>query len=241
MVKLFELKKGNILVITAVTLLVLITTSAAIYFYLQYQKTATLLSGKNTASDEAKKIIEKVGKLMLLPSDEQPTIATISDREKLVDQPFFARAKNGDKLIVYNNARRAILYDPIANKIIDVAPVNISSPAATTVEPTKQTASLNIALYNGTETVGLTKKAETDLTSAIENLEVILKENAKKKDYAKTLVIDLTGKNKEGAGQIAKTLKGEISSLPAGEEKPVTPESGKTIDILVIVGKDYLK
>ena len=63
---------------------------------------------------------------MFLPSDELPTIATVSDPEALQNQSFFIDAKKGDKVLIYSNARKAILYDPIANKIITIAPVNLS-------------------------------------------------------------------------------------------------------------------
>ncbi|MBI3380343.1 hypothetical protein HY029_06335 [Candidatus Gottesmanbacteria bacterium] len=117
---------------------ILIAVATAVYFFLQYQDVKQQLTNPaNYTATESKTIIEKLGKLMELPTDEVPTVATISDKEKLKNQPFFVRAKNGDKVIIYTNAKRAILYDPIANKIIDVAPVNIGSPSATiTGEPT---------------------------------------------------------------------------------------------------------
>ncbi len=68
-------------------------------------------------------IVSRVSKLMVLPSDEIPTLATVSDPEKLKDQPFFARAKIGDKVLVYIKSQKAILYNPEDNKIVEVAPI----------------------------------------------------------------------------------------------------------------------
>lgn len=119
------------------------------------------------ASEETKAILDKVGRHIVLPLDEQPTIATISDKEKLKDQPFFAKAKNGDKVLIYNLARKAILFDPVADKIIDVAPINISTPSATTT-----LTPLKIALYNGTNTSGLTDTVETDIKQKMDNIDV---------------------------------------------------------------------
>ena len=58
-------------------------------------------------------------------------MATVSDLEKLKDQPFFAKAKIGDKVLIYTDAKKAILYDPVNDKIVEVAPINIgnSNPA----------------------------------------------------------------------------------------------------------------
>ncbi len=73
--------------------------------------------------DENKELLEKVGKLVVLPVGETPTIATVSDLSKLKDQPFFAKAQPGDKVLIYSTAKRAILYRPSTNQIIELAPL----------------------------------------------------------------------------------------------------------------------
>ena len=85
--------------------------------------------------NEVNDLISEVGKLVALPEGETPTIATITDIEKIKGQPFFQKAKNGDKVLIYTNAKKAILYDPNAKKIIDVAPINIGSPSGQTTSP----------------------------------------------------------------------------------------------------------
>ncbi len=80
---------------------------------------------------ELAKIIETVGKLIELPSGEEPTLATVSDPEKLKDQAFFKNAVLGDKVLIYAQAKRAILYSPSRGKIIEVAPVNLTAPQGT--------------------------------------------------------------------------------------------------------------
>ena len=39
---------------------------------------------------------------------------------------FFANAQVGYKVLVYAVAKKAILYDPISNRIIEVGPVNVT-------------------------------------------------------------------------------------------------------------------
>ena len=73
------------------------------------------------------KLIEEVGKLTDLPQGETPTVATVSDVTKLKNQAFFAKAQNGDKVLIYTQAKRAILYRPSTNKVIEIAPVNLGS------------------------------------------------------------------------------------------------------------------
>ncbi len=83
------------------------------------------------AANETKKLIEQVGQLVELPQDEVPTVATITDVEKLRDQPFFAHAENGDKILIYTGIKKAILYRPTVNKIVEVAPINVTQRDAT--------------------------------------------------------------------------------------------------------------
>lgn len=71
------------------------------------------------------KLIDKIGVLIDLPQDEEPSIATVSDKEKLKDQSFFKSAENGDTLLIYTNERKAILYRESSNKVIEVAPIAI--------------------------------------------------------------------------------------------------------------------
>ena len=78
----------------------------------------------STKEKSAEEIVASVGKLLDVPSGETPTIAMVKDLSKLKDQPFFAKAKIGDYVLIYSINSKAILYDPIANKVIEVAPLN---------------------------------------------------------------------------------------------------------------------
>ncbi len=80
---------------------------------------------ENTVDADAS-LLEEIGKLIVLPTDETPTIGTISDPAVLRDQPFFKNAKKGDRLIIYSKSNKAILFDPIAHKIIEVAPLSLT-------------------------------------------------------------------------------------------------------------------
>lgn len=202
----------------------------AVYFYSRYQKAQKQLRSLPAAVDEKSKVLVSVGRLMVLPAGEEPTIATITDKEKLKDQPFFAQAKNGDKVIIYTQTQKAILYDPVANKIVDVVSINLGQPSIT---PAPTSAPLHLAIFNGTKSVGLTKMAEKNLQGKIINFEVTARGNTKG-DYQKTLVVDLAGDKGELAKQIAELIKGEIGSLPEGETKP-------DAEILIILGTNYLQ
>jgi hypothetical protein len=125
--------------------------------------TNTNLGTTNTSGNEAQKLIEEVGKLIKLPENEVPTIATITDVTQLPqDQEFFKQVQNGDQVLVYTQAKKVILYRPSLKKIIDVQQITINNttptpgvqsatpsanlaPSATpTLVPPTPTASINI-------------------------------------------------------------------------------------------------
>lgn len=113
---------------TFVIILFIAALGTAGYFY--YQLSLLKKNPEAVAQEEAEDLVSIVGKLIILPKGEVPTIATVSDPEKLKDQPFFAKAKVGDKVLLYVKAGKAYLYDPEENKILEVAPINVESSAA---------------------------------------------------------------------------------------------------------------
>ena len=109
-----------------VPILVVATLAAGGSSFYFYNEASALKKDPNkTAREETEKLVAQVGKLIVLPEGETPTVATVSDPEKLNNQPFFAKAKQGDKVLIYTNAKKALLYDVENNKIVEVAPINI--------------------------------------------------------------------------------------------------------------------
>ena len=226
-------KFTKVFVFVGIAVVVLLVAGAGVYFYQQYAKTQNLLKNPTVAAQaEQKKLVEKIGKLIELPVGEEPTIATVSDVNKLKSQQFFAKAKNGYKVLIYAKAKKAILYDPVTNKIIEVGPINIGQENKESAAAPSVSEPLRVILLNGTKTVGYAGSVEKDLKTKASNVTVVNKGNAKA-DYPKTLVVDLTGSKKAGASQLAKLLNGDVSTLPAGEVQPATGSA----DLLVILGK----
>ncbi|MBI4050166.1 MAG: hypothetical protein HY398_01825 [Candidatus Doudnabacteria bacterium] len=119
-------------IIAGLAVLALAGLGAAAYFYNQVGELKA--NPQKIAQEETAALIARVGRLIILPTDEQPTVATVADPEKLKDQPFFAKAKVGDKVLIYTNSRKAILYNPESNIIVEVAPVNIGQTAGASTE-----------------------------------------------------------------------------------------------------------
>jgi len=95
-----------------------------------------LSKGAQAVQAEVDSLVAQVGKLISLPTDEKPTVATVIDASKVKDQSFFANAKNDDKVLIYQKAAKAILYRPSENRIIEVGALNINSQAISSPSPT---------------------------------------------------------------------------------------------------------
>lgn len=230
------------LVLLGVVLLVVgLAGGAAVYFYMQYQNAQMLL--KNPASaleNEVNTLVARVNKIIELPKGETPTVATVSDKSKLANQSFFLKAENGDKVLIYNTAKKAYLYRPNTNKMIEVSSLSISpntlgaSDSASLPQEVKTTEQkAKIVLLNGTSKTGLTKTAEDRMKSKNLAIEVIDRDNAASSDFKETILVDVTKKNKELLTQIGETIGAKTGTLPEGQTVP------QGIDILVILGEDF--
>lgn len=127
-----KLKVGKKKLLLLVVILALV--GGLVFFGLKYKNAndkVNKITGnpQESAKLEVEIITERVGKLTDLPK-ETPTLATVQDKEKLKNQAFFANAENGDKVLIYTQAKKAYLFRPSTNKIINIAPVNIGDQSA---------------------------------------------------------------------------------------------------------------
>src|SRR5258708_6866133 len=98
-----------------IAVLAVLALGAGVYAYTEHQKYLEVAKNPTAVPSQAQQeanaqLLADVGKLMVLPEGEAPTIATVVDPAKLKSQPFFADAKVGDKVLIYTFARKAILY-----------------------------------------------------------------------------------------------------------------------------------
>jgi hypothetical protein len=168
-----------------------------------------------TQEEENKKLLESIGKLISLPADETPIISTIKDVESLKKDPFFTNAINGDRLIIYQTAKQAILYRESENKIIKAGPVVLP-------DATKKKVSI-IATEPDAASI------EQRIGKAFANDATVLGKTTPAVGHESLVVFDSSGSNAQLAQKIATELGGSVvNAMPEGEEKP----SGA--DIIVI-------
>lgn len=126
-----------------VWLVIIIILAAGGYYGYKYYQAKRLADPKYRQAQVdklVKKVTDNVGKLMILPVGEVPTVATITDVDKLkVDQPFYNDAQNGDQLLVYSTARKAIIYSPKRNIIVNSGPVFVQDEQQTPPAASEET------------------------------------------------------------------------------------------------------
>lgn len=112
-------------------LVAIVAVGFLIWQYVEARKDVKRLSDPQKAGQLVNdELTDRVSKLTIVPKDEKPTIANVSDASKLKD-PLFALAENGDKVVYYTNARRLIIYRPSTNVIITV----VTRPAEDLTKP----------------------------------------------------------------------------------------------------------
>lgn len=126
-------KVWKIIAVIAVALVVLGSVGWGIYSYMELEKVRNPEFAEQQAEQENQALLNKVGKLMELP-DGEAVVATVSDKTKLEDQPFFAKAENGDKVLIFSESSMAIIYRESTDKIINSGPIAITSSDSLTAE-----------------------------------------------------------------------------------------------------------
>lgn len=188
---------------------------------------------------EIQSLIKAVSDRALVPDNEVPTLATVTNKEILKDEPFFAQAENDDKVLIYSDAKIAFLYRPKVQKLIAIAPLTLdvqATPVIPTLEAEKEASTstdgaLTLTLYNGTTIPGLTSRAEQKFTAAGASVDIADKTNATQKTYEKSILIVLNTSKTAELEAFAKQFGYTIASLPAEEKAPAS-------DGLIILGTD---
>ncbi len=120
---------------TLVSLIVLALFIVAIVYSVRHISPERKQAMENTA------LIQSIGKLMIIPN-EQPIVATINQAAVLIqEQPFYTGSQNGDKLVIFPKAQKAVIYSPSRDVIVNSGPfvINQDQKAAGSVTPSQVT------------------------------------------------------------------------------------------------------
>ena len=166
MIEFFKNKKN--LIIFGIAAVAAILTLSLGFFFLRQQKNKDKSQLDNLqavlgAEAERDKLVKKVSELVVLPPNEVPAVATITDKNKLQKQLFYSKSDNGDKVLIYKNSKMVVLYRPSSNKIINIAtgiPIDNATP---TPVPIKIKASPAVIFRAVTPEVGESTSSATQL------------------------------------------------------------------------------
>ena len=125
------------------TTLLLVAVGGGVFYYIKYHQAVNA-----SPQAEARDLTAYIGERVQLPH-ESPTVATVVDKSKLTNKSLASKAANGDKMLIFTNAKRLVLYRPSTKKVIDI--LSITSPNTTQTQAATPTPSA------GTKTVSTPK------------------------------------------------------------------------------------
>lgn len=211
-----------------------------------------LLKGFSMIQKEEQRLVKRVAVHIDLPVDEQPTIATVTDKSQLEDQAFFQKSETGDKVLIYTNSGRVILYRPSEDRVVEVGNVNINNQGGgdvleNMIEPNaagdglvdKESQKGFIAIVaNGTKKSGVVQGIADSVEDKVANIEVVDMVVAASSEYKQTLVIDVKGDKEKVTRELAEALGMVVSELPENEAGLVEASQA---DFLIIIGADFVE
>ncbi|CAN5380344.1 hypothetical protein BH10PAT3_BH10PAT3_3080 [soil metagenome] len=170
-------------------------------------------------------ITSLVNKHMILPVSETPTLATITDREKLEKNSFlYQKGKDGDKVLIYVKASRVIIYRPSIDRVVDVGPVTVD-------ESIPEAKDATVIIQDSTDRPILVEKIKNKVQSQYSKAKVTVGESTVRKNYPNTIVIGMSDKKDHLVDSLASLIGAKRGILPLAELRPGS-------DLLIIIGQD---
>lgn len=242
------------------TTLLLAAICSTIYLYIELKEARELASSSQAVSaEEVAKITTEISKFMRLPDNEQPTVLTVNNVDQLKkQQQFFEHAKDGDKVLIYQQNRRAILYRPTDKKVIEVTPIAFNDQQNTQTSqqtqigqeevnpPQPQVAGaasnnqqnqerLQITVLNGTQDPQTTASAVSKIRASNGNININEAGNTSTQRNETIIILKESASRQERAlaQDLVETLGGSIQT--SVENEPGVQQS--STNIVVIVGQ----
>lgn len=193
----------------------------------QLAKVSSLEGQQEIDRIEIAQLLASVSQHIILPRDEEPTVATIQDIDALVEQQeVFRGAENGDKVIVYSDI--AIIYSPTKDILIKVVPVFIENSDSEQAEATEQDApqAVRVDIRNGSQIPGAAQSLSDRLDSD-PAYEVTSVTNAAHFNYEETVLVNAAGRDIAALEQELGVS--AIFTFPEGEQLTGA-------DVVIIIG-----
>lgn len=208
----FRQRKGLLIIVVAVIVALVVGGLAwGVWYYRDKYTKLNAMTADQFAQRENDRVIREVGKLYSLPKDEQPSIATIKDKDTVKKQyPFLSEAENGDTLLLYKDKQLAILYRSSSKQLVKVGALNIQDG------PT-------VKVVGAADDRKAVEKALTDN-------KLTFTTDAPKSTLLGVTVVDVSGQKADQAIALAAKVGGAVGTAPVGESVP------KDVDFVIYVG-----
>jgi hypothetical protein len=177
-----------------------------------------------SSKGDLKSVESRVDKLMLLPKDEQPTLATVENKNSLKDKFLASHSKNGDRVLIYTKNQMVIIYRPSINKIAAVGSVQIDQALV-------EAKGATLTIVDGSNNPQKTQEIIGKVKAAYPNIKVVDGGKISRQDLPDTIVIDNTNQKDYLTLALTKVIPAKQGVVPLDVDKTNT-------DLMVIVGAD---
>lgn len=178
------------------------------------------------AQKERQELLASVASLMVLP-DEDPLILDIENAEAIGQtQPFFVDSQDGDKVLIYIQAGKSIIYSPTRNIIVNVGTLSVQGNSSLPLDTENP---LQVEIRAG----GASQERVDALVDQLAKLvDVVAVGEAENQDYQGPIIVALT--TDEERLQQAQIFAAKLGVVLA--DKLPIDEATSTAEVLVIVG-----
>lgn len=220
-------------VLTLIIPVVLVATG--VFIADRFMDLNSIQAGEVQNEKQISKVVDSIKKHLVLPVDEQPLVATVSNAENLkLANSFYENASDGDYLVLYESIRLGILYDNEKDILLKVAPLSLGdeNQEEEKEDPVNEIVEkISLDIRNTTEIKGLATKVKDSLS---DNETYLVAEvgNSGGKGQTKNIVVVLNESLlEEQYLLLAEELDADILfTLPEEESK-------STSDIVVLLGQ----
>lgn len=158
-------------------------------------------------------IVVQISRELSINGDGNPAILSVVDDNKTT-QPFLEQAQNGDKVVLYYKAKKAVLFRPSEQRIVHEGAY---------VPPDAK-----IFVRKGTSDNGRVTALKEQL-KGMQDVELTSEDVSPRQDYQGLTLVHVTDRYDDKIMELEKLLNTKVVRMPAGESFP-------DADILIIVG-----
>jgi hypothetical protein len=182
-----------------------------------------VFTGKKNNKLTPQQVKAAVSKHMLLPTNEEPTLAEVTDSKSIADPFIASKAQNGDDILIYSVNKLVIIYRPSIQKIVAAGDF-IADPAL--VESDGAT----LTVLDGANNSEKTQQAIRKITTLYPKITIVKTSKANRQDFPYTLVI----KGSSNKDNLANAL---VTALGAKNGVVPISESAEDSNLTIIVGQ----